>query len=48
MRRSIGTFAGIFVLVVAAFGTLSVRAFAQSGDAAQGLLGFYRYPTLHG
>ena len=48
MRRSIGTFAGIFVLVVAAFGTQSDRAFAQSGDAAQGVLGFYRHPALHG
>jgi tricorn protease len=48
MLGRLGPSLSILVLVIAAFGTQSVRAFAQSSNAAQGVLGFYRYPALHG
>ena len=48
MHRRLGPSVSILVLVIAAFGAQSARAFAQSGNAAQGVLGFYRYPALHG
>jgi len=48
MHRRLVPFVCILVLVIAAFGTQSIRAFAQSGDAEPGVLGFYRYPALHG
>ncbi|MGD8868079.1 MAG: S41 family peptidase [Gemmatimonadales bacterium] len=37
-----------FVLVTAALAAQPVGASAQSGDVQSGVLGFYRYPALHG
>ncbi len=48
MRRRTCQFASILVLPIASSTAQPAAAFAQSGDAGQGVLGFYRYPALHG
>ena len=48
MRRRLGPFASMLVLSTVAFAVQPVGASAQAGDVQQGVLGFYRYPALHG